>query len=213
MSEGVQENTNTNTMTGTNDKGSVLLNNSTITVEMVFDNPLTTFKWNISSDEVKYLGLHTLTQNEYEHFSIPNSEVNSAENVFLLSDKTTIYNLLQSLYVDVGRQCHLMKEQQVIQPPFNKNDLLYIRKRFVWFPNELPKKAKSDTDMTNEWMYDLSILILQFLHEYKYGTVSSFNANDEKKVKDTLDIIKGSPLFFSISRSIKDKSERMFIHM
>lgn len=205
MSEGVYENSS--------ERGSVLLNNKSITVEMVYDNPLTTFKWNISSDEVQSLGLHTLTQNEHEYFSIPNNEVNTAENTFLLSDKTNIYNLLQTMYVDIGRQCHLMKESTLIPPAFNKSDILYLRKRFLWFPNDLPQKVETESQLSNEWMYNLSMLILQFLHEYKYGTKSSFNAKDEKKVKDTLDIIKGSPLFFSISRSIKDQADRVFIHM
>lgn len=190
-----------------------LLNNDVVAIELSASTPLVQFKWKLTSGDIKRYGFHSLAENEMNTdigFSERKDTVNSLKNIFLLLDKDTIYQQLESIYVNLGRQCFLMNERGIVPPSlFKKEDIICIRERYTWFPSET-LRDKDESDKNNQWMYDLSMFILKILYEYVSET--EFNGSDEQ-VKKALDIIKGSPLFFSINRAIKDNKDRVFIHM
>lgn len=192
-----------------------LLKNRVIVVELSPSTPLVKFKWNstLTEEDINLFGIHTLAENELnpegEYFSERKDVVDTLKNKFLLLEKDTIYKQLESVYVNLGRQCFLMNERNAIPPSFKKEEILCIRDNYTWFPSEVIQK-KEESNENKQWMYDLSLFILGLLHEHVYGTES--NGSDEQ-VKTTLEIIKGSPLFFSLSRAIKDNKDRVFIHI
>jgi hypothetical protein len=193
-----------------------LLKNDVIVIELSPSTPLVKFEWNpkLTSDDIDMFGIHALADNELnpsgERFSIEKDSVDTLKNKFLLLNKDTIYQQLESIYVNLGRQCFLMDERGIVPPSFKKEEILCIRDRYTWFPSEtIEKKSKSDDN--KQWMYDLSMFIIGLLHEYMSGT--DFTGSDEQ-VQNTLKIINGSPLFFSMNRALKEnKKERVYIHM